>query len=159
MPRRPPPAPAIPDWADLRFVTGELPPPLNHLYIQDGHGGKFRNPKVQRWQQDTAAVIQLMGRAGGWPVTSSTKHQIPLTVAVLFTAPNIYQWDLDGRLKVLFDALAEAVRVDDRYIVYSPLYKVRGPVGTALLARPHRPEDLYDGVLLHSLLTDAGLRP
>jgi hypothetical protein len=72
-------------------------------------------------------AIRSAANYAEWQLPSKTAWR----VTVVFTAPDIYKWDVDNRAKLLADALHQALHtperpIDDRYIVEWHSRKLRG---------------------------------
>lgn len=119
--------------SSLTIIIPGLPPPLNHAYSHTAGGGKRRNEDVIAWQDAATLVVRNTAQVQGWRVPPKTL----LAIEIRFTAPDILRWDLDGRLKMLLDAIAVGIGVDDAYFTALYVRKERGPVAeTQVLVSP-----------------------
>jgi Holliday junction resolvase RusA-like endonuclease len=106
----------------LAITLPGLPPALNHQYAYAGmRGGKRRTPEAIAWQDGATAAVRSARNEAGW----TAPPRSPLTVFVVFEAPDIYRWDIDGRLKCLLDAVAAGLGHDDRWIAHLTVIKMR----------------------------------
>ena len=113
----------------LTVILPGLPPALNHQYAYAGmRGGKRRTPEAVAWQTGATAAFRSAANTAGWRLAPRT----PLAVVVGLDGPDIYRWDIDGRLKCLLDALAAGLDHDDRWIVNLTVRKVRVPAARSV---------------------------
>ena len=62
-----------------------------------------------------------------WATSPTLAPATRLGICILFTHPQVYKWDLDNRLKLLKDAIKDAIGIDDRYVTDLYVRKERGP--------------------------------
>jgi Holliday junction resolvase RusA-like endonuclease len=119
-----------------------LPPSLNGAYptVMTGRGMIRRalSPEAKAWKAEAIPLMRNAVQQSDWQPRPKT----PLRVAVWYCSPTIYHYDLDGKVKLLSDALAEALGVDDRYVVEWQLRKSRAKEQRVLIyVRPWRDAD------------------
>jgi hypothetical protein len=110
----------------LDIVLGDIPPSLNNIYrslVIDGKPRRVLTGDAKKWKADATTIIRNAGRLHAFAIVPKQ----PFAIAVLYTAPNVNQWDLDGKAKLLVDAFCEAFGVDDRYMMELHQRKQRGP--------------------------------
>jgi Holliday junction resolvase RusA-like endonuclease len=120
-PARSLPAPT-PAAGVLVVVLPSLPPPLNHIYHNRAQGGRMLTAPARAWQDAMALLIGATARATGWAVGPRTE----LDVALDFSDPAMLRSDVDGKLKLVIDALAAGIGVDDRFVRRVTATKYRG---------------------------------
>ena len=99
---------SVPSTARIVVWVAALPPTVNHLYINNGNGGKVLGDGARLFRQLVAVACQF----GGY--TSAPDGDLVLTVRLTF--PDKRRSDLDNRLKACQDALALALGFDDARI-------------------------------------------
>jgi Holliday junction resolvase RusA-like endonuclease len=115
----------------LTILLYSLPPSLNHAYknttmkTRTGkvYTGRRLTADAQAWRDAATLEMRSAANERGWEVPSKT----PLSVEILYQMPTLYRADLDGMMKVLLDAMKDAIGVDDRYIVDLHPRKIKGP--------------------------------
>lgn len=102
-----------------------MPPSLNNLYMSVTTKGVTRrvmSNAARAWKDGAVLVIRNAGRMQGFDIAPKQ----PFTIDVLYTAPNMFQFDLDGKAKLIIDAFCDAFGVDDRYLMDLHQRKQRG---------------------------------
>lgn len=102
--------------AALEIVLDELPPSLNNLYATievQGRSRRVLTSAATSWKARAALVMRNAAQHQRWTIARKT----PFHVEVRYAAPNVLQWDLDGKPKLLLDALCDAFGIDDRYVM------------------------------------------
>lgn len=90
------------------------PPSLNHAYINNPKtGGRFKNPKVQQWQNDAIATIRSTSVGLSLP-----DGDLALHLRLYPPGKGKARWDADNRVKVTQDAVAATFGIDDQRIAY-----------------------------------------
>lgn len=82
-----------------------LPPSVNHMYRNNGRGGRVLTDEAQAWRRLVAAEVAALGSprlAGG-----------PLELTLRLTYGTRRRTDIDNRIKAALDALALALDFDD----------------------------------------------
>lgn len=106
-------------------VSFPLPPTTNNLYFsiktKSGTSRRVLTSQARTWKEKAAQVVADAAAAPGW--TLGQKQ--PYRVEISFSATRPFSWDLDGRLKLLLDAIAAGLGVDDRYIIGMIIEKKR----------------------------------
>lgn len=108
----------------LEITLDELPPSLNNLYATievKGHSRRVLTSRAAGWKERAALVMRNAAQHQRWTVAQKT----PLAIEVRYSAPNVLQWDLDGKPKLLLDALCDAFGIDDRYVMTLNQVKTR----------------------------------
>lgn len=90
----------------LELTIEGLPPTVNQMYRTARTGARYKRPDVQEWQDEVSAVMRRTWQ-GKPPYTGV------VGVTVLFTVNNKKRWDIDNRLKALFDCLQAARVIKD----------------------------------------------
>jgi len=113
--------------AALIVTLDSMPPSLNNLYATIVVKGKQRrvlSGAARAWKDAATTIIRNAGRLQGFDLAPKQ----PFAIEVVYQAPNVMMWDLDGKSKLLVDALADAFGIDDRYLMELCQHKQRGPV-------------------------------
>lgn len=105
---------------ELVITLPGLPPTVNHAYRHVAGGGKQRTAAAVAWQ--AGAILAIRAAAPGAGLQKPT----PWGAAIHLVAADVYRWDLDNRVKVLLDALAAGLGLDDRYCTALQVTKARG---------------------------------
>jgi Holliday junction resolvase RusA-like endonuclease len=111
----------------LEVTLDDLPPSLNNLYATievKGRSRRILSSAANDWKRQAAWTMFAAAREQGWAVEA----KVPLSVEVIYTAPDVLRWDLDGKIKLLLDAFSFAFGVDDRYVMSLRQSKARGPL-------------------------------
>lgn len=90
----------------VRLVVPMLPPTVNHMYVNNGRGGKVLGAGALAFRQAVADAAEGLAVGAG-----------DLALTVRLTFPDRRKSDLDNRLKACQDALALALGFDDAHIV------------------------------------------
>src|SRR5215210_2473451 len=98
--------------AGLRIVIDDLPPTFNNAYPTAQHGRRFLTPAAKTWKAGAALQIRNAAALAGFSLPAKT----PYYVDAEFFGPRVWGYDLDGRAKLLLDAISAALGVDDRYV-------------------------------------------
>lgn len=110
----------------LSITLDDMPPSLNNIYRNvtiKGITRRVLTGDAKKWKHDATTIIHNAGRLQGFDI----QPKQPFRVDVLYQAPNVLVWDLDGKGKLLIDAFCEAFGVDDRYLMELHQRKQRGP--------------------------------
>lgn len=107
----------------LTLTLPGVPPSVNHLYSHVAGGGKHRTPAAVAWQTAAALYIAHAARQAGFVLPPQTPWALRLTV----TAPRVWTFDLDNKLKALVDSIAQGLGADDRYLQTLRATKSQGP--------------------------------
>lgn len=108
----------------LEVTLNELPPSLNHLYATveiDGKSRRVLSSAANDWKRSAAWEIKAAAMQQGW----TCEKKIPLFVEVFYQSPSVLRWDLDGKPKLVLDALCDAFGLDDRYVMRLDQSKAR----------------------------------
>ena len=109
-----------------------LPPTSNHRMMPMRVGGKLRlakAPKLRKWEDEAAKAL-----AGAEPIPTDKGYRISLAI----WWPDRRKRDIDGPVKVVFDALVRAgILIDDSLVRY---FEVETPVSD------HSLDDIEPGV-------------
>lgn len=103
-----------------------VPPSLNNAYreaVVDGHARRVLTGRARAWKREATLLIKNAAQRQGWRPQQKTL----LEIHIIYRAPNILQWDLDGKPKLLLDAFCEAFGLDDRYVIHLDQRKERRP--------------------------------
>ncbi len=110
--------------APLDIFLDDMPPSSNNAYTTGkGHGRRVLTTDARRWKESAIKQIRVTAGRAGWSMAPKT----PMQIMILFRAPNILVWDLDGKVKLLQDAFCEAVGLNDAYVMDLHLRKRRWP--------------------------------
>lgn len=107
------------------ITLDDMPPSLNNLYSTvylDGKPRRVLSGEGRRWKESAALIIRTQCRIAGYSIMPRQLFALTITLQ----APNYLQWDLDGKSKLLIDALCEALSIDDRYLTELKMTKRRG---------------------------------
>lgn len=109
----------------FEITLNDMPPSLNNAYATvtiKGVSRRVMSNSARAWKDGAVLVIRAAGRFQGFDITPKQ----PFAIDVLYTAPNVLVWDLDGKAKLLIDAFCGAFGVDDRYLMELRQRKARG---------------------------------
>ena len=90
----------------LSAVLDGLPPTVNHLYRTARNSRRYKTKAGKAWQEEAAAIFRMAYR-------QQEPYAGDVAVEVLFRTKDKRRWDLDNRLKALFDTLMMAGVVKD----------------------------------------------
>lgn len=90
----------------LRVEMSGLPPTVNQMYRTGRYGNRYKRPEVVEWQTETARVIR---EAWNCPLP----YVGEVEVRVKFRVKGNRRWDIDNRLKALFDSLQRGGAIKD----------------------------------------------
>lgn len=110
----------------LDIQIDDLPPSLNNIYrtvMVDGKPIRVLTSAAKKWKADAITIIKAAGSRQGWTVAK----KVPIIIAIRYFAPNVLVWDIDGKPKLLLDALCSAFAIDDRYVMKLNQEKERSP--------------------------------
>jgi Endodeoxyribonuclease RusA len=116
----------------LRVMLDTMPPSLNNLYktiTVKGISRRVLSGPAKSWKAYATPIIRNAGRRAGWDIAPKQ----PFAIEVVYQAPNMLMWDLDGKPKLLIDSLCDAFGVDDRYLMDLRQRKQRGPCAVQLV--------------------------
>lgn len=85
----------------MRIEFEGLPPTVNQMYRTGSRGQRYKKPEVAEWQEEISAKIKE-----AW--SNSLPYEGEVSVSVIFTVSTKRRWDIDNRLKALFDCLQSA---------------------------------------------------
>ena len=85
----------------LTLELQDLPPSVNQMYRTGSRGQRYKKPEVSKWQN---AVSKGMSKVWDNP----TPYTREVEVSVLFIVNTKKKWDVDNRLKALFDCLQQS---------------------------------------------------
>lgn len=120
---------------NLALTLDTMPPSLNNIYrtiTVKGISRRVLTGDAKKWKADATIIIRNAGRLQGFDI----QPKQPFAITVLYQAPNVNQWDLDGKPKLLIDAFCEAFGVDDRYLMELHQRKQRGVCAVAMKVWP-----------------------
>ncbi len=109
----------------FEITLDDMPPSLNNLYSSiDVRGSQRRvlSGAARAWKQSATLIIRTAGRIAGFSIMP--RQLFAVTIAL--QAPNVLQFDLDGKSKLLIDSACEAFGIDDRYLTELKMTKRRG---------------------------------
>lgn len=110
----------------LDLMLDDMPPSLNNIYRSvtiKGITRRVLTGDAKAWKQSTTIIIRNAGMLQGFALHPKQAFEIE----VLYQAPNVLVWDVDGKGKLLIDSFCEAFGVDDRYLMELHQRKQRGP--------------------------------
>jgi len=108
----------------LEVTLTDIPPSLNNLYATievEGRSRRVLSSAANDWKRTAGLIIRNAATLQQW----TCERKTPLYVEILFASPTVLRWDIDGKAKLLIDALCEAMGLDDRYVMHLDLEKVR----------------------------------
>ncbi len=109
----------------FEITLEDMPPSLNNIYKTvtiKGVGRRVMTADARSWKDSATLLIRNAGRLQGFDIAPKQ----PFDIDVLYTAPNVLVWDLDGKAKLLIDAFCDAFGIDDRYLMELHQRKQRG---------------------------------
>ncbi len=111
----------------LEITLDDLPPSLNNLYSTievKGRSRRVLSSAANDWKRSAGLIIRNAAMHQQW----TCEKKVPLFVEVIFASPTVLRWDIDGKAKLLIDAMCEAMGLDDRYVMSLNLMKARSPL-------------------------------
>ena len=84
----------------VRVMLKGLPPTVNHMYRTGRNGIRYKRIEVEEWQEEVSGIIR---EAWG----EKPPYEGNVEVRVVFRVKDNRRWDIDNRLKALFDCLEE----------------------------------------------------
>ena len=90
----------------LQLELGDLPPSVNQMYRTGRNGNRYKRAEVSEWQ-DSVSRIMREARNNQPPYMGEVE------VHVIFRVANNRKWDVDNRLKALFDCLEKGRVIKD----------------------------------------------
>ena len=94
------------------IMTVPLPPSQNHMYVNNGRGGRTLSAKAKSYLRDLKAWARLQVEEQEWKLRDdSTWYYIDM----VFFFPDRRKRDSHNQIKLLLDGLEEIVYVNDRY--------------------------------------------
>ena len=118
----------------FEITLDDMPPSLNNAYATVTNRGVSRRvmtSSARSWKDTATILIRNAGRLNGFDIAPKQ----PFAIEVLYTAPNVLQWDLDGKPKLLLDSLCDAFGIDDRYLMELHQRKQRGACSVHMIVR------------------------
>ena len=99
------------------FIGGPLPPTTNQAY-RVGKGRFYMTEEGKAWKAGAQLLVQAANRQpeGFW-------RNKRLHVSLGFFDKTVFRFDIDGRIKLCLDAVADGLRFDDRYVVSMQIKK------------------------------------
>jgi len=116
----------------LDLTLDTIPPSLNNIYRSvtiKGIARRVLTGDAKQWKKDATTIIRNAGRLHDFDI----QPKQPFKIEVLYQAPNVLVWDVDGKAKLLVDSFCEAFGVDDRYLMELHQRKQRGPCAVRLM--------------------------
>ncbi len=84
----------------VRVMLKGLPPTVNHMYRTGRNGIRYKRIEVGEWQEEVSGII-----CEAWG--EKPPYEGNVEVRVVFRVKDNRRWDIDNRLKALFDCLEE----------------------------------------------------
>lgn len=109
----------------FEITLDDMPPSLNNAYATvtiKGVPRRVLSNVARSWKESATLIIRTQCRIAGFSIEPRQCFALVITLQ----APNMLQWDLDGKSKLLIDALCEALGIDDRYLIELKMTKRRG---------------------------------
>lgn len=100
-------------------ATLPLPPRINATYRTTRHGGFYSAPEAKLWRENAYYILH----AAGW----RSLPQSTTALAIEYTMYVGKTRDAESSVKILVDAIAEALGVDDRIVTDIVIHKVVAP--------------------------------
>ena len=99
------------------FIPGPLPPTTNEAY-RIGKGRLYMTAEGKAWKKGAQLIVQAADsqQDGFWKGKR-------LSVKLVFFDKTVFRFDIDGRVKLCLDAVADGLGFDDRYVVSMRLDK------------------------------------
>ncbi|MBQ3454819.1 MAG: RusA family crossover junction endodeoxyribonuclease [Synergistaceae bacterium] len=108
----------------LRIMLKGLPPTVNHMYRTGRNGIRYKRMEVEEWQEEVSGIIR---EAWG----EKPPYEGNVEVRVIFMVKDNRRWDIDNRLKALFDCLEEGGAIkNDTQIWGETAHRVLGKEDT-----------------------------
>jgi len=131
---------------------------INHLYRVGEHGKLYKSREAKRWQAEAARIVRLAAEKQGWQ-----DEGFYVDVVVTFYTPDRRKRDMHNYLKIIADAVAEGLGMDDErilFIMQPPQLDRADPRVELMIEHTHlRDEVTYKRSITSSwgLLTDRSL--
>lgn len=90
----------------LKLELSGLPPSVNQMYRTGRYGNRYKRVEVEDWQEETAKAVRE-----AW--NKPRPYMEEVEVRVIFRVKDNRRWDVDNRLKALFDCLEEGGAIKD----------------------------------------------
>lgn len=111
----------------LNITLDSTPPSTNHAYFNNNNKtGPNRTMKAQAKAWKAEVTTKVKNHLQHTTYNAEAHKKKPLRMDVVLEIPELYRSDLDGRQKLLQDAVADGMGLDDRYFVSLRLDKIRG---------------------------------
>lgn len=110
----------------VRSLTVELPrlpPSSNNAYMNTYGRGRALTPEARTWKAAAILLIRHAAVAAGFTPAPRTSLRLEIHLSL----PAVRRSDASGRIKLLEDAVAAAIGIDDRYVDELVVTKRRGP--------------------------------
>ncbi len=96
------------------IMTVPLPPSLNHMYVNNGRGGRTLSAKSKAYLRDLRAWAKLQVEEQKWKLKDDSTWYY---VDMVFYFPDRRKRDSHNQIKLLLDGLEEVVYINDRYVL------------------------------------------
>lgn len=96
------------------------PPGINEMYINVPGRGRALTSAARKWKKDIGAFAKLNALE-----TYAEHASDNLRLEIIWFWPNLYQRDIDGPVKLVQDAVCEALLYKDKHVVELHVTKLR----------------------------------
>lgn len=103
----------------LDTVIPGKPPGINEMYINVPGRGRALTSAAKKWKEAINAIVRLSAEDYDQYKTSD------LRLEIMWFWPDIYKRDIDGPVKLVQDAVCEALGYNDKRIVELSVTKLR----------------------------------
>ncbi len=98
----------LPDTSHLLTFTIPLPVSLNNAYPTSKNGRRFLSKAGKAFKDETSVIVWLAESDADWEAGDGA-----LGIRLMMWFPNKRRADIDNRIKLALDSIAEALGVDD----------------------------------------------
>ena len=95
-------------------MTVPLPPSQNHMYVNNGRGGRILSAKAKKYLRTLQAWAKLQVEEQDWKLRDDSTWYY---VDMVFFFPDRRKRDSHNQIKLLLDGLEEIVYINDRYVL------------------------------------------
>lgn len=103
----------------LDTVIPGKPPGINEMYINVPGRGRALTSVARKWKKDIGGIVRLSAEDCDQYKTND------LRLEIMWFWPDIYKRDIDGPVKLVQDAVCEALGYNDKRIVELSVTKLR----------------------------------
>jgi Holliday junction resolvase RusA-like endonuclease len=99
----------------IELIVPDQAPTHNNAYFNNFGHGRTMKSDVRHWKERVVAQVERYVEENGIDPTKLKK--IPMQLEIKFYLVAMYRSDLDGRIKIIQDALFKGLGLNDAYVV------------------------------------------